>query len=481
MRYDHPSSPIAFSLLALALAAPACSGDDSASTTETGSTSTTGSTSGSTSDTSTTADTSTSTSTSTTETTSASATETDTGSETTGAPASKGTAWYFGADPDNNRWTITIVDPTDPALVVAEIEVSDLADLSGPSGNSAGPNWSDGLPSTDQSRVFVNARSVDKVAVFETATFTLEAILDVGASPVHIFNPNLGGEIWTHADTPGSFYVIDQTSLAVSDPVVASAMGGHGKLLYAEQLGMKYYATEVNDPGVYAIDGATKTVGPLIPLCGQPCMDDPNTPEDESQNTCGGTHYKAYDPTMNLAIFQCSGDTSGHYAFVDASDDSVVADLVPMSGSVAFSHGWGYTLLIDADAGVQIWDAGAPGHDGMQFDGVVDVPGGPNATGTDFRMRGDGTWEAWLPENTGTKVAVVDLSTYALAEEIEIGVLSPPMGSTSVSRRGIIGGQWFFTYNDAGIVFVDLNTHEVTQGPAPAAPIQRVTFAGSGS
>jgi hypothetical protein len=402
--------------------------------------------------------------------------------DTEGPPASEGAAWYFGADVDNNRWTVTIIDPTDPALVVAEMDVEDLATLSGPAptGNGAGPNWADPVAGTDGSRIFVNARNVDKVAVFETTGFTLEAVLDVGASPVHIFNPNHGTEIWTHADTPGEFYVIDQTSLAVSDPVVASSMGGHGKLLYAEQLGTKYYATVVNDPGVYAIDGDTKTVGPLIELCGQPCEDDPMTPEDESLLTCGGTHYKVYDPAMNYAIFQCSGDTGGHYAFVDASDDTVVADLVPMAGGVAFSHGWEYTLLIDAEAGVQIWDTGAATHDPMMFDAVVDVPGTPYANGTDFHERGDGVWEAWLPQNDGTAIAVLDLSTYEMTEEIEIGPLSPPAGSTSASRRGIIGGHWYFTYNDDGIIVVDLDTHEVTQGPATSAPIQRVGWAGTG-
>lgn len=405
------------------------------------------------------------------------------GTSTGDVPSSGGTAWYLGADPDGNRWTVTVVDPTDPALVVMEMDVDDLAALSGPMprGNGAGPNWADALPSTDQGRIFANARSVDKVAVFETTTFTLEAVLDVGAAPVHIFNPNQGNEIWTHADTPGEFYVIDQTSLSVSDPVVASSHGGHGKLLYAEQLGTKYYATEVNDPGVFPIDGDTLTVGPLIELCGQPCEDDPGTPDDESLLTCGGTHYKAFDPASGYAIFQCSGDTGGNYAFVDTSDDTVVADLVPMAGSVAFSHGWAYTLVIDADAGVQIWDSGADGHDVVTaFDGVVDVPGSPNATGTDFRERDDGVWEAWLPENQGTGLAVIDLSSYTMTEEIEIGPLSPAAGSTSASRRGIIGGHWFFTYNDDGIVIVDLDTHEVTQGPAPSAPVQRVTFAANG-
>jgi hypothetical protein len=82
-------------------------------------------------------------------------------------------------------------------------------------------------------------------------------VLDVGERPVHLWNPNHGSEIWTHADGLGAFYVIDQTSLAVSDPVVAALNDtGHGKLLYAEELGSKYYATNTNDPGGFPMGAA---------------------------------------------------------------------------------------------------------------------------------------------------------------------------------------------------------------------------------
>ena len=58
-------------------------------------------------------------------------------------------------------------------------------------------------------------------------------------------------------------------------------------------------------------------------------------------------------------------------------------------------------------------------------------------------------------------------------KEIEIGTLSPPPGGSSVTRRGGIAGDWFFTNNDKGIVMVDAKTHEVVQGPT-AGNVTRV-------
>lgn len=392
------------------------------------------------------------------------------------------TAWYFIADPESNVWTVTIVDPTAPETALSSFSVDDLAVLSGPAGaggNDQGPAWGDATASTNDGRIFVNAQSVNRVAVFDTHDRSLEAVLDVGERPVHLWNPNHGSEIWTHSDGLGAFYVIDQTSLAVSDPVVAALNDtGHGKLLYAEELGNKYYATNTNDPGGFPIDGASRTAGDIITLCAQPCADDPITPEDESQLACGGTHDKVYNPTLNYAIFECSGAARGTFAFLDAETDIVVQDLVPMSGGIAHSDGNEYIFVIDETAEadqIKIWITSADGHDGISFDHMVTVGGQPSARGTVFHHNSDGAWDAWIPQTAGTKVAVLNLSTLEI-EEIEIGILTPPEGAGHASRRSVIGGQWFFTYSDAGIVIIDLETRAVTRGPATQGQVSRVVF-----
>lgn len=368
-------------------------------------------------------------------------------------------AWYLSSDAEANVWSVTIVDsaaPDEPDTLALD----ELATLSGSAGNDAGPSWGDAVLGSDGTRIFVNATSVDKVAVFDVASGSLEAVLDVGARPLHLYNPNHGDEIWTHADGEGAFYVIDQSTLAVSGPVVAAlADAGHGKLVYAEELGSKYFATNTNDPGAFVIDGAAKSDGTHIALCGAPCEDDP-------ASTCGGTHDKAYNPAMDWALFQCSGVSGGNYAFVDADTDEVVHDLVPITGAIASTPGGEYILVIDGDL-VQIWDTGAAGHDGLSFDASLTLSGHPSDRGTEFRETDDG-WEAWMPQNDGSKVIVVDLASLE-TEEIEIGSLTPPPDAGHFARRSAMGSDYFFNANDDGLVMIDLETHALTQGSATDA------------
>lgn len=377
--------------------------------------------------------------------------------------------WYFGSVPAANSWSATLLDSATPDQPNT-LAFDELATLSGSAGNDAGPSWGDALLSSDGTRIFANATTIDKVAVFDVATGSLEAVLDVGSRPLHMYNPNHGDEIWTHADGEGAFYVIDQTTLAVTGPVVAALAGaGHGKLVYAEELGSKYFATNTNDPGGFVIDGATKSDGTFIPLCGVPCEDDPDS-------SCGGTHDKAYNPTMGWALFQCSGASGGNYAFVDASTNEVVHDLVPITGAIANTPGGEYILAIDGDL-VQIWDTNAADHDGLAFDATLTLSGHPSDRGTEFRQTEAG-WQAWMPQNDGSKVIVVDLDSLA-TNEIEIGTLTPPPDAGHAARRSAIGTNYYFNANDQGIVMVDLDTHEVRQGPT-IDPVARIIPVGAG-
>lgn len=387
--------------------------------------------------------------------------------------ASQGVTYLFSTNADANEWIVTVVDPTQEPAKVAEFTVDALAQLSGPEGNDAGPSWGDAVSASDGRRVFVNARSVNKVAVFDTETHTLETILDVGERPVHLWNPNHGDEIWVHADGDGAFFVIDQQSLLVSEAIVAAQENtGHGKLLYAAELGERYFATNTNDPGAFALDG--HTVSSFIELCGAPCEDDPDTPEDESENTCGGTHDKAYNPRMDFAVFQCTGGNG--YAFVNATDRTVVQDLVDISGSIAHSPDNHFIVAFGRsdENNVQIWDTEAPDHNGIDFDHRLTLGGSPSARGTHFRELGE-TWQAWVPQTAGTAVSIIDFETQSI-ENVEVGTLTPPEGARHFSRRGALGRAHFYTYSDDAIVAIDLEDHSVQDLGAPRGVMSRMAF-----
>ena len=396
----------------------------------------------------------------------------------TGGISARSRGYYFAVDTVANTWTVTVVDPTAPKPVVATLVVDELAALTGAAGNKMGPGWGDSIASPKGDRVFANAANADRTLVIETATPSVETVLKVGGKPLHIYNPNDNGEIWAHNDTDGSFSVINTTTLAVAAPVVASLKNtGHGKLVYGSQLGTKYFATNTNDPGGFSLD-ATTHAATFLSLCAKPCVDDPATPVDESLSKCGGTHDKAYNPKTNQIVFQCSGVTNGTVAFVDGTTGAVVKDLVPIVlGGFAKTHDNKYILAFDngTDA-VKVWDTAAAGHDGIKFDATATIKGAASVRGTSFLDNAQGEVEAWIPESTGPKLVVLNLKTLAQTE-IEIGTLSPPPGSTSVTRRGEIAGDWYYTNSDTALVMVNVKTKAVVQTALPSGSIQRVNGA----
>jgi hypothetical protein len=439
-------------------------------------------------------------------------------------PAEAGpAAWYFTADSSANAWRVAIVDPTDLSQAQV-IEVSDLADLSGPSGNEQGPAWGDALASSDGRRVFANATSVDRVATFDTVDRSFEVLLGVGERPLHMYNPNQGHEIWSHADGEGAFYIINQATLAISDPVTkALSDTGHGKLLYAADLGARYYATNTNDPGAWYIDatGSGPPEAEFLQLCHVECNggggDDhdhahgarPTPTHDGNDNGngdggfCGATHDRGYNPAMQYAIFECSGDSRGYFAFVDTTTNELVRrevadehgdehpqhddggdhgdrdDLFPIRGALAASPGGEYILVIDTGAAedqVRVWDTGHPDHNGIDFEAALTVVDAPSPRGTVFWQNGEGDWEAWIPQTGGVHVAVVNLRTFDV-DLVEIGALTAPDGAAFFSRSGAIGGDYFYSHNDVGAVLVELETRELVPGPALPGPTFRLTFA----
>jgi hypothetical protein len=311
--------------------------------------------------------------------------------------------------------------------------------------------------------------------VLDTGVHGVEALLPTGKKPLHMYLPDDANEVWSHHDDEGSFLVVDAQTLQVKATVPASLnASGHGKLLHAPALGRHYFATNVNDPGAWAIDGETHE-GTFIGLCSQPCADDPATPEDESLQTCGGTHDKTYDPASNLAVFQCSGASAGHVALVDAATNVVVQDLLPLAvDAFAYTHDKKINLVFDNTNNlVGIWNANAAGHELPKFDATLSISGSASGRGTDFRLDANGEWEAWIPQSAGTKVIVANLTTLHMSE-VEIGAFSAPSGSAHPTRRGALAGDWYFTHSDAGIVAVNVHTYVPTVIPAVIGDVGRV-------
>ena len=373
---------------------------------------------------------------------------------------------------DGDKTMLSIID-VDTMKVIKELEVGDAS------------SWSDALPSPDGSRLFVNDTAGGKVHVFDTAMQMLTHSLEVGPSPVHLFNPNHGTEIWTHSDAQGAFYVIDTETLMVQGPVTAAlGMAGHGKLLYDPTVAPKAYATNVADPAAFPINLHDKTVGYQIKLCeseallpcteNTQCTDGGDACDIGGTDTCGttthlvgGTHDKAISPFNGFAYFQCSGGSPG-YSLVDMSTDTVVADMVEgLAGSSAQSPDHRYLFLMDGDD-VHVLDTmnDEDVDDAMTADVSFTMGGAPSARGTHAWLPGGNynDMRMIVPQTSGTKVWILNMAMIGMINsmpdharvEVEVGALTPPAGESHFNRRGAVAGHHFFTMSDAGIVPINL-------------------------
>ncbi|MDH5674816.1 MAG: FixH family protein [Myxococcales bacterium] len=375
---------------------------------------------------------------------------------------------------DGDRAMMAIID-VDTMGLVKEMQVNDAG------------SWSDAMASPDGSRVFVNDRQNGQVHVIDAGMQMVVKSLDIGPSPVHMFNPNHGSEIWSHADAQGAFYAIDIDSLAVKGPVTAAlGMTGHGKLLYDPAIAPRAYATNTADAAAFPIDLDRKTVGYQIKLCEsdapKPCASDGDCSDEGDScdiggsDTCGttthkvgGTHDEAISPFNGYAYFQCSGGSPG-YALVDTATDAVVADMVEdLSGSAAMSADHRFILLLKGDDvhvldtmnDSSLEDALTPDVSFSMGEGSAPAARGvhsfvPGGNYNDLKMI--------VPQTGGTKVWILNMAMIGMINampdhartEVEVGALTAPEGASHFNRRGVVAGHYFFTMSDAGIVPVNL-------------------------
>ncbi|MGK7934732.1 MAG: hypothetical protein AB4206_02850 [Xenococcaceae cyanobacterium] len=370
--------------------------------------------------------------------------------------------YYFWTDAESNTHGVTVADSeSDDFSVVGEFTIDELSALTAPEnegGNGEGAAWGDAVVSNDGSRIFVNARNADRVVVIDTATRSVETILEVGDRPVHSFIYE--DEVWVHVDNDGGFNVIDRQTLEVSEFIATNTVGtGHGKLLLSEELGSNTYVTNTREPSVFPINLETREVGAPIEIGGG--------------NPDIGTHDQGYDPATGWAFFQLTGDAG--FSFIDVETNEVVLDQVPLVGRVAHTPDDEYILILNADAeenDIGIWNTTLDTHTQPEFDAEVTIGGEVSVNGTEFYQDGS-DWEAWIPQTVGDNVAVLNLSTNEV-DYIEVGNLTVPEGASHFSRKGEIDDEYFFTYADEGGVRIDLDSYEVSEAIPLGGEISRM-------
>jgi len=369
---------------------------------------------------------------------------------TNSANTSSSEVYYFWQNAETNTHGVTIADSESEGFsVIDEFTIDELSAITAPTtegGNGEGAAWGDAIVSNDGSRIFVNARNADKVAVIDTETRTVETILDVGDRPVHSFIYE--NELWVHIDGDGGFNVIDMDTLEVSEIIETNTVGtGHGKLLVSPDLDPNTYVTTTAEPAVFPINLETREVGAPIEIGGG--------------NSEIGTHDKGYDPATGYAFFQLTGGAG--FTFIDAETNEVVADQVPMYGRITHTPDDDYILILNSGTDtddIGIWNTQLPSHTQPEFDATATIGGGVSVNGTEF-YEDNNEWEAWIPQTTGDNVAVLNLETNAV-DYIDVGNLTVPEGVRHFSRIGDADGDYFFTYADEGAVRIDLDTYETS-------------------
>ncbi|MCL9816616.1 hypothetical protein [Natronocalculus amylovorans] len=277
--------------------------------------------------------------------------------------------------------------------------------------------WSAVVITHDHSQVFAIEQSLSQAVVINTETRVIDATIDIGPSPVHMYHPK-PNEVWAHSDAEGAFYVIDRDTLAVETIVEAGLDGeGHGKLLHHEDFGEKAYAGNVNDPAAHIID-----------------LEAYERTDSISFGKDGGTHYKAYTPESGHAYFERSGDIQTT-AVIDTETDEFVDEL-PYAGAMSLSPDESVLGLLD-EGTLRILDATSEEStelDSVSIDGIPAV--------ARFFTLDEGLYAA-VATTDSAAIVVISVADGEIVDQI-------PAGEVSGQRRaGVSGDSYFITPADA--------------------------------
>ncbi|MDJ1431362.1 hypothetical protein [Halostagnicola sp. A-GB9-2] len=342
-------------------------------------------------------------------------------------PGSEGLVYAFGPD------AIGIIDPEDGELI-EEITDDDLD----------GSEWGDPRISRNHERIFVNEGSRNQLLVVNTENQEIEEWIDVGGDPTHIYNP-VEGEIWTHADDEGTFYVVDSEELSVIDEVDI-ADGGHGKLLSHDDLGDDAYAMNVTEAAAIGVDLDAREATDPVEL------------ED-----AGGTHYKAYAPETGYAYAQ---QTNGGTAVIDTETNDVV-DVLDFDGGMYLSPD---DELLGCILDDEIRFVDATSEESEVVDSV-EVDGEPAALR--FHDSDDGLY-AFTANIGSADVVVIDVDEMEEVDRIDAGEVDGEY------RAGVAGGEYFLTPSDTDgtVTVVDMETQELVETVEVADGVDTVQYVG---
>lgn len=328
-------------------------------------------------------------------------------------------------------WTFSpnMVNVYDPLLrsPVASIPVQNLA-------------WGDGVVTADNSMILVNEQTKNEVVVFDTNTRQIIKNIPVGQRPVHMYNPHYGNEVWTHADGEGRFYVINTDSLTVTHIVDASLVNppaGHGKLLWAPELGSKAYATNTGDRAVHIIDIE-------------------NHESTGSIAVCQGTHGTSYSQLSGFAYFACGGVST--ISVVDPDTDTFVKNLTGVGSQVwpgahePIMHHREPLMLSGHSSGVKVIDV-------MTNEIVRTI----NATGLghmEQHQAADGKTYYLAPHNEEPVVYVLDPANETPVKKIYMGAWEPADAAAQHGTSLTASDRYLFVARETdGVVSViDMDT-----------------------
>ncbi|MFC6904922.1 hypothetical protein [Halalkalicoccus tibetensis] len=351
----------------------------------------------------------------------------DEGDEEGDEPGSEGLLYAFAPE------TTALIDP-EAGEVVDELD--------------AGGEWGDPRITRGGSRILVNEGTAAQVVVIDTEARKVASEVDVGPDPTHIYNP-VEGEVWSHSDAEGAFYVIDTEELEVVDVVEAGLESeGHGKLLSHPDLDSKAYAMNVNDAAGLVIDLEARERVEEFLLEGE-----------------GGTHYKAYAPESGLAYFQRAGEPDGTDVIDTATDE--VVDRLELSGGMYLSPDEELLGLLDEE-GVHFIDATS---EESEIVASIELEGEPGALR--YHEGDDGRY-GFTTNTTTPDVSVLDLEGFEEVERIETGE------TEGEYRAGVASGGYFATTADADgtVAIVDMDARELAAEVEVSEGVDTLQFVG---
>ena len=364
---------------------------------------------------------------------------TDAGTDTgNGDAVDEGVVYAFGTD------AISVVDPEDGS-VLGEMTAGLSAE-----------RWGDTQITHDLANVFAVRESPSQLLVIDTATHQIVDEVDIGPGATHVYHP-VDDEIWAHADDEGTFYVVDVDSHDVIETVESGLDGeGHGKLCYHADLGDVGYATNVSDPGMPVIDlDAYERTGFV-----------------EFDDVDQGTHYKAYGPQNGLVYAEFGDET----VVVDPESDAVV-DTLDVSGGMYLTPDESTLGVLDGDTihCIDVTD------DAGEEVAAVEVEGGPDALR--YHETEDGAVYGFTANTMTDRAAVVDIETFDVVDELDVGYIHRPDGAHHLHRTGVAGDGYFVTPADEDdiLAIVDMEARSVEHVDLPGVDtVQIVADSGTG-